>query len=235
MRKNVARYMADPRYSRPDGIRPRFMIYRPGDMPDPAASVAKLRDAWLNLGIGDVELGAVAFHVNDRSEVPDDLFDFWVEMPPHGMVGADAYLFGGPSGNLIGPSVSPGFEGLVYSYDRVIDASLDPARWAKLPSNTICGAMPSWDNSARRGLTAHIAHGATPARFRHWIDRLCRERVDASYRQEMFLNAWNEWAEKATLEPSITFGRGYLDAVKEIIAPMHRSEAPCDARRQRKA
>ena len=29
-------YFADPRYARPDGRRPRFVVYRPTDLPDPA-------------------------------------------------------------------------------------------------------------------------------------------------------------------------------------------------------
>ena len=82
-------HFADPRYARPDGARPRFLIYRPTDLPDPAASVARLRAAWAEAGHPEVELGAVLFHVEGESEVAPDLFDFWVEMPPHGLVGAE--------------------------------------------------------------------------------------------------------------------------------------------------
>ncbi len=43
--KDSLPYMRDPRYMRPDGKRPRFVIYRPEDMPDPAASVERMREA----------------------------------------------------------------------------------------------------------------------------------------------------------------------------------------------
>ncbi|MFC3612458.1 glycoside hydrolase family 99-like domain-containing protein [Lutimaribacter marinistellae] len=207
------RYMRDPRYVRPDGRRPRFMIYRPEDMPDPASSVARMRSAWARAGIGDVELGAVCFHIDGENPVEDDLFDFWVEMPPHGMVGEPAYLFGGPLGNLLGREVHGGFKGLVYDYNKVIERSVERDYVDSLPGNTICGAMPSWDNTARRGLNAHIAYGANPARFRHWLHRLRESRLKKSYRQELFLNAWNEWAEKAVLEPSENFGNMYLSVL----------------------
>ena len=91
-------HFADPRYVRPDGRRPRFVVYRPTDLPDPAGSVARMRAAWAAAGHAEVELGAVLFHVEGESAVAPDLFDFWVEMPPHGLVGPKDYLAGGPNG-----------------------------------------------------------------------------------------------------------------------------------------
>ncbi len=206
-------YMRDPRYQRPDGTRPRFMIYRPEDMPDPAASVARMRKAWRAAGIGEVELGAVRFHIEGENPVADDLFDFWVEMPPHGLVTPDDYLFGGPQGNRLGREPAPGFRGLVYDYAKVIGNAVSPAHIASLPPNTICGAMPGWDNTARRGLEAHMAHGAHPGRFDLWLRRIAEHRLAHSYRGELFLNAWNEWAEKAVLEPSDKYGKLCLEVL----------------------
>ncbi|CUH35387.1 hypothetical protein JSE7799_01111 [Jannaschia seosinensis] len=70
--------------------------------------------------------------------------------------------------------------------------------------------MPSWDNTARRGPSAHIAWGANPMTFERWLERLCAERLDQSYRGEIIVNAWNEWAEKAMLEPSRQYGDAML-------------------------
>ncbi|MBZ4023552.1 glycosyl transferase family 1 [Rhodobacter sp. TJ_12] len=210
-------YMRDARYARPDGTRPRFIIYRPEDMPDPAASVARMRDAWRGAGIGEVELGAVCFHIGGEADVADDLFDFWVEMPPHGMVTASDYLFGGPDGNLLNREIHGGFKGLVYDYDRVIANSVSAKYTATLPQNTICGAMPSWDNTARRHLQAHIAYGANPASFSRWLKEIADHRLAGSYRGELFVNAWNEWAEKAVLEPSMTWGDLYLQVMRDRI------------------
>lgn len=200
------KYMSDPRYMRPDGSRPRFVIYRPEDMPDPAASVARMRAAWREAGIGEVELGAVCFHIDGENPVEDDLFDFWIEMPPHGLVTMDDYLFGGPDGNKLNREVRGGFKGLVYDYNRVIENAVSKKYVASLPENTICGVMPSWDNTARRGLAAHMAYGANPVRFGHWLDEVKRHRIKGSYRRELFVNAWNEWAEKAVLEPNSVYG-----------------------------
>lgn len=208
-------YMQDPRYQRPDGTRPRFVIYRPEDMPEPVRNVARLRAAWRALGIGEVELGAVRFHVEGAHPVAADLFDFWVEMPPHGLVGAEDYLFGGPQGNRMGHGPVPGFRGLIYDYGRVVDRSLSPGYAARLPPNTIAGAMPSWDNTARRGMEAHLAHGAHPGSFARWLRGLSEHRLAGAYRQEVMLNAWNEWGERAVLEPDRQWGHAWLDVVRD--------------------
>jgi len=227
-------YMRDPRYQRPDGKRPRFVIYRPEDMPDPAASVARLRAAWRAAGIGDVELGAVSFHIGGENPVADDLFEFRVEMPPHGLVGGADYLFGGPGGNLMERAVNPRFTGLIYDYTAVARKSVHPDYAATLPANTIAGAMPGWDNTARRGFEAHIAYGANPASFSAWMARLVEKRIPTSYRRELFLNAWNEWAEKAVLEPSRNFGTLYLDVLASQIGKPAQSAAGAEPTSRRK-
>jgi lipopolysaccharide biosynthesis protein len=222
-------HFADPRYARPDGIRPRLLIYRPTDLPDPAANVARLRAAWAAAGHA-VELGAVLFHVEGERAVAPDLFDFWVEMPPHGLVGPKDYLAGGPQPAPPELGVAGDFEGLIYDYDAVIAASL-ARRFPGLEGRVIRGVMPCWDNTARRRRAAHIAYGANPLRFAKWLDRLAERRLADSYRRELFVNAWNEWAEKAVLEPSVQYGRAYLDALREARHAGPPAEARAEAAR----
>lgn len=207
-------YFNDPRYQRPDGTRPRFVIYRPEDMPNPAEAVAEMRETWRRLGVGEVELGAVLFHIGGESPVSEDLFDFWIEMPPHGLVGSDDYLFGGPDGNQLQAGVMPAFSGLIYDYDAVRKTSLSDRYAKSLPAHTIAGIMPSWDNTARRGRDAHMAYGANPVSFERWLRGMLQKRIGTSYRQELFINAWNEWAEKAMLEPTQQYGAANLDALR---------------------
>jgi hypothetical protein len=71
--------------------------------------------------------------------------------------------------------------------------------------------MPSWDNTARRGNSAHICFGANPARFGYWIDGLLKTNDGSG---ELMINSWNEWGEKAMIEPSCQYGSGYLSALK---------------------
>ncbi|MEQ3625636.1 MAG: glycoside hydrolase family 99-like domain-containing protein [Celeribacter sp.] len=214
--QNVAPYMRDHRYQRPDGTRPRFVIYRPDDMPDPAGAVAEMRETWRSLGIGEVELGAVRFHLEVDAPLADELFDFWIEMPPHGVVRPQDYRVGGSTGNDSSIRLTPGFKGLIYDYAGLAATANDPDYIATLPTNTIAGIMPGWDNTARRGLAAHIAHGATPAGFARWLDRIVRYRIPKSYRRELFVNAWNEWAECAMLEPTERYADANIRALAAI-------------------
>lgn len=209
-------YMQDPRYQRPDGARPRFVIYRPEDMPDPVSAVSALRAEWKSLGIGEVELGAVRFHISGDNEIPEGLFDFLIEMPPHGLVTAQDYLVGGPTHQdetePVAIKPAPGFSGLIYDYEAVIANSVDPSR--DRPDNLIAGIMPSWDNTARRGRLAHLAYGANPVSFARWLRALSEHRLAGSYRRELMINSWNEWAEKAALEPSRQYDTAWLDALQ---------------------
>jgi hypothetical protein len=200
------------------------VIYRPEDLPAPAQNIARLRRAWQDAGVGEVELGAVSFHVAGPSDVPQDAFDFWIEMPPHGLVSPDAYLFGGTEGDKMkGAGPGPGFQGLIYDYQAIARRSVDPKYRAKLPPRTIPGIMPSWDNTARRRNRAHIAKGGNPATFRSWLMGLQNGPLQQGYRGELFINAWNEWAEKAMLEPCQTFGRLNLDVLSECLGAEQRS------------
>ena len=136
-------------------------------------------------------------------------------MPPHGLVGGEDYLVGGPKPPAPGLGMASNFHGLVYDYDAVIRNSLARRFRRGLAGRVIAGIMPSWDNTARRRRAAHLAHGANPIRFRKWLLGLLGERLATSYRRELFVNAWNEWAEKAVLEPGVQYGHANLAVLRE--------------------
>lgn len=227
---DVARYFADPRYERRDG-RPKFIIYRPNQIPDLARRVANLRSAFAEQGYPEVELGAGLFHAAENSvEGITDLFDFFVEIPPHGLVGRSDYLFGGMTNGATDedpPAIRPysGFRGLVYNYSAAAANSLQPGRYpAALESKLRRGVMLGWDNTARRGADAHIAWGCNPATFHSWM----RARIAwarAERQPELYINAWNEWAEGTTLEPDQQFHDAYLRTVLSLAGPSDRRPA----------
>jgi hypothetical protein len=105
----------------------------------------------------------------------------------------------------------------VFSYDVAADTA-DVSTTGPFGLRSHPGVMPGWDNTARRGSAGYVFHGGNPSSFRRWLARAVRSA--ASSRDGLVLvNAWNEWAEGAHIEPDSRFGRGYLEAVQDVLGP----------------
>jgi len=88
---------------------------------------------------------------------------------------------------------------------------------AEIAKKVYPGVITSWDNTARRGKDARIIHPSNPAVFREWLyRRLVQDRKVAHPTPTItFINAWNEWAEGAHLEPDKRFGYQWLWGVHD--------------------
>lgn len=82
-------------------------------------------------------------------------------------------------------------------------------------TNTAPGAFVSWDNTPRKGVSGITYHKPSPSKFKKYmIERY--KRTKSIYNSDyLFINAWNEWAEGAHLEPDEKNEYGYLQALKE--------------------
>jgi len=81
---------------------------------------------------------------------------------------------------------------------------------------------PRWDNSARREQGATIFLDSTPAKYGAWLSNIIErmKKPSSSYGNSsrvIFVNAWNEWAEGAHLEPEQKWGRAYLEATRDVV------------------
>ena len=202
---DLARYMRDPRYIRVDG-KPVLVVYRPNLLPSAKQTAARWRGEASKRGFGGLFLVASnAFGFTDPASIG---FDALVEFPPHGRTAA-------PINDTL-RLYNPEYKGQVYSYAEIARTALSPYPDDAL---VIPGAMPSWDNEARRPGRGNVMHGSTPELFRDWLDRcfLRARRNAAAHCPFVFINAWNEWAEAAYLEPDLRFGYAYLSAVSDCI------------------
>ena len=219
---DLAKYFADPRYIRIDGA-PKFVVYRPTDIPDVAQEMLLLREKAAELGFPKIELSAALFHLDVEATADlADVFDFFVEIPPHGLVTRSDYLLGGPEKQEHPFQLTGGFQGLVYNYNRVVANSLAGRHVPDRIRDKVCrGIMLGWDNTPRRGKKAHISFGCNPYTFGRWLRELSRQTLsDNPYRPaEIYINAWNEWAEGAYLEPGTQYGADYLREVRKCRPP----------------
>lgn len=132
-------------------------------------------------------------------------FDAMVDFPPHGCVAAEV--------TRAMSGLEPLFQGRIFDYR---DLARDALARKTTAMPNFRGVFPSWDNTARKGLRAHIFHGATPLRYRAWLAESIRTAAEDSKLPQpiVFINAWNEWAEGCHLEPDAQYGHAWLDATR---------------------
>lgn len=94
-------------------------------------------------------------------------------------------------------------------FDSAIDAYED----------VIPSVVPCWDHTPRSGMRGVVLHGSTPEKFEAAVDRMLG-RIGAKTAEHRFLmvKSWNEWAEGNYLEPDLTWGRRYLEALKRAVS-----------------
>ncbi|WP_312727859.1 glycoside hydrolase family 99-like domain-containing protein, partial [Stutzerimonas kunmingensis] len=80
--------------------------------------------------------------------------------------------------------------------------------------------VPTWDNTARYGTEAILLHRFTTGKFQEWLEHLIQYSVKElpADRRFVVVNAWNEWAEGAHLEPDTRFGYGYLNSIGRALS-----------------
>ena len=203
-----ARHFADPRYIRLQG-RPVLMIYRPRLIPDTAATIARWRARFQAAHHEDpVFVMAQAFGDTDPRPLG---FDAAIEFPPHKLTERLE-----PTDHTL-EVLDPDFTAEVYDYQALVQASLrEPAP----PYPLIKTACPGWDNDPRRQGAGLVLHGSTPAAYQSWLQGLIRHARAHPVLGETLvcINAWNEWAEGAYLEPDVHFGAAYLNATSRAVA-----------------
>lgn len=88
----------------------------------------------------------------------------------------------------------------------------------ELPPRTYPGAFVDWDNSPRRGFERSLVlRNFDRAAF----ERGLRTQLSKARSEEagfVFVNAWNEWAEGAYLEPDRARGRFFLETIRAVLA-----------------
>ncbi len=203
--RDLLPHFRDPRYIRVCG-RPLLIVYRIGLLPSPLESARIWREIALREGVGDLYLcAAKTYETGNPTRYG---FDAIVEFPPHGVMIAP--------NNRPYDIINPEFRGAIYDYRQLVVSHLlnpDPG-YQVHPT-----VMPGWDNTARRRDLANIFVHSTPEFYEVWLREIVARVVERNVPEErlVFVNAWNEWAEGAHLEPDLRYGRQFLQATRRAI------------------
>lgn len=89
----------------------------------------------------------------------------------------------------------------------------------KQSSSAFKCAFVGWDNTARKAKSGADIYLCSPSSYKIWLKNLITwtKQNYKKERQFIFINAWNEWAEGAHLEPDTRYGYAYLQATKEAL------------------
>ncbi|MDD2435015.1 MAG: glycoside hydrolase family 99-like domain-containing protein [Bacilli bacterium] len=103
----------------------------------------------------------------------------------------------------------------INKYSTVVNQSVTNI---PLSNKSIPGVFTDWDNTARKANNSTLFIGSTPERFKEYLSAQIKRSKEVYNKDMVFVNAWNEWAEGAHLEPDKKHGYEYLEAVKEALA-----------------
>lgn len=204
--------LRDQRYIRING-RPLLMIYRPDLLPDAAATVTRWRQYFISRGIGNPVMVMPQAFGNDDPRIYG--MDAAAGFPPH-KFGWDL------------PSITAGldlldrrFRGTVVSYESMAYAAMASR---SEDYQVFPGVCPGWDNEARRPGRGFVFSGSSPRLYGIWLEHACRTALQAPNHDEriVFVNAWNEWAEGAHLEPDLYYGYAYLRETARVVGQLVR-------------
>jgi glycosyltransferase involved in cell wall biosynthesis len=199
----LSKYLRNPNYLRVDG-RPLVLVYRVGLLPDANATAARWRKWCRESGIGDIYLVCVqSFETIDPTEFG---FDAATEFAPNNMGMA-------PESGLVHP-VSDDYQCKTYDWTHLTSRDVP---YANVDYKIFRSVTPRWDNTARRMNCSAIFLGTDPNAYAGWLGEaasdVTRRFADPTERI-VFINAWNEWAEGAYLEPDLSHGYAWLEATR---------------------
>ena len=209
----------DRRYIRVNG-KPLFLIYRPLEIPDTAATLRLWREMAAEAGLDGLHIVACTYRE--------------VLIPPE--LGYDASMVSAPVKDRPWPKdwrrplarLRRSLEyrlGIphVFDFSELIARSTPQPR----PGVSYPCVIHAWDNTPRSGKNGVVYKNSDPKHF-HTMLSAAVESVShqAPDQRIVFLKSWNEWAEGNHLEPDLKYGTQYLEVVGDVISARGRISEP---------
>lgn len=209
----------DHRYIKVDG-KPLFYIFAPQDLPD--TYINWFKEWAAEAGLPGLYLVANMVRIFEpKEEYLSRGFDAVTYQRQQSGVNKKGEL----SSNIIKRAWGKGVKVLkgwlshrppfMEDYRKVADGFCTEAEKSR---DVIPTVMPQWDHTPRSGWNGTLLVNAKPEYFKETMMRAI-ETVASKPEQEqiIFLKSWNEWGEGNYMEPDLTHGRGYIEALREAI------------------
>lgn len=202
----LAKFFRDDRYIMVDN-RPLMFVYKVKNIPDAANRISRWRELLIKRHQAEPLIYMVDLYPNEKLDFG---LDGSIEFPPH----KTWYRSKNLSLDKVWLDITA--ETTVTSYFEAAKVMLMDG----MPNHPhIKCVMPGWDNDARKPGRGWSFAGSTPDLFAQWLDLTIKQAQARPIGKEVFvaINAWNEWAEGAVLEPDVYFGGAYLNAVARTV------------------
>lgn len=185
--------------------KPLLVIYNVELFPD----IKKTTQIWQQIAI-DHGFSGIHLSFIDNSDEISPLtvgFDSVVQFSPKGLKCKKKSNIKALDGKVRNKHIK------VFSYEDAVYSEKD--RVFNNPTFRSC--FMSWDNEARRSGNGISWYGSTPSLFENYLLNMTEYAIKNPICNEsfVFINAWNEWAEGAHLEPDRKYGYAWLDKVRK--------------------
>lgn len=217
--KDVAPILNDERYIKEDD-KPILTVYRVDLLSDPKRYVKIWREYFKKEYGKDLWLIGCT---NFKNFNPDEYgFDALMDFTPTGSTSSELKPWVGDekiiNNKFTGKLIDINWNGLIADYRYIAKQEI-----ANLKNNIndYKTVSPSWCNEARRkGVDGVTFQNSSPEIFTNWLDKILDFEINVKHVKSplVYINAWNEWAESAMIEPSSHLGHNTLRRIAETTA-----------------
>lgn len=228
---DTLRFFKDPRYIQVDG-KPLFMIHNPSSIPDVQGFIQLWQELAIANGLKGVYFVGSSIGVSYRNsqnghQLPDisqseKLYD---ELKQKGFNAINSSNFNRAILKLEGRYSH--FIRMFFN-TRTNQKLLKRISQNKFNNNLLSDydkredVFPSiyvnWDRSPRVGKADVVLIDSTPEALESILNKVAQlVKNKTEEHRIVFLRSWNEWGEGNHIEPDLKYGRGYLQAIKNVV------------------
>lgn len=204
-------FFKDERYIKIDN-KPMFLIYRTESIPNVNEMINYWNELAIKNGFNGIHLIETLNSFQAKSYV--DSSNAVLEFEPaytftHGFSVWDK-IYNKIYNKIFNDSLN------IKKYDDIWKNILYRKAVSRKGKQTIKGAFVGWDNSARKAKSAVIVADNSVEKFEKYFSLLFNNTKKDNKNEYIFINAWNEWAEGAYLEPDKHNEYHYLEIIKKL-------------------